>query len=409
MSAQQRALVAVNETTVGELVSPGRPEPSVFLYKAGTAATEAVSVTMPVQEGLYSHPSLHPIFAQNLPEGYLGDILRKTVAKLFGTGDLALLTTLGRYQVGRVAVMNPTLFTQETASVQGESLNTLLTSSNTGLFEELIEKYALHSGISGVQPKVIVPALTSERASLKTEGFIVKSWGNDYPELAANEYFCMGLAKAVGLPVPDFDLSRDGRLFVIKRFDRNSNGRWLGFEDGCVLQGRAPDEKYSGSYEQLAKTLSTFISPEHRVKGMRNLFLSLLVSWAVRNGDAHLKNFGILYDQPFGSRRLAPTYDIVSTVPYLSRDVPALTLAGRKVWWSLKYLMTFGRVSCGLTLVDIRAMLHSTRKGLLMQRQLIQHYQQAHPNFAEVGTAMAQTFLETAGLIDQYLTGDRSG
>ena len=403
MNAQQRALVKVNETTVGELVSPARPEPSVFLYKAGTAATEAVSVTMPVQEDLYSHPSLHPIFAQNLPEGYLGDILRKTVAKLFGTGDLTLLTTLSRHQVGRVAVMNPTQPDQETTSAQGESLNTLLTSSNTGLFEELVEKYALRSGISGVQPKVIVPTLTAERASLKTEGFIVKSWGNDYPELAANEYFCMNLAKAVGLPVPDFDLSQDGRLFVMKRFDRTGNGQWLGFEDGCVLQGRPPDEKYNGSYEQLAKSLSTFISPAHRKQDMRWLFQSLVVSWAVRNGDAHLKNFGILYDQPFGSRRLAPTYDIVSTVPYLSQDVPALTLAGRKVWWPLKYLITFGRASCGLTLADIRDILQSTLQALLIQRQLIQQYQASHPSFAEVGTAMAQTFLETARLIDQHL------
>lgn len=402
MATQHRAHVTVDDTPVGELTSPARPDPSVFLYNTGTAPDNAVSVTMPVQRDAYLYHGLHPVFAQNLPEGFLGDILRKTIAKLYGPGDLTLLTALGRFQVGRVAIVDPDKADDATQD-KGESLNDLLNSNNDGLFEELVEKYALRSGVSGVQPKVIVPALTVERTTLKTDGFIVKSWGDDFPELAANEYFCMSLAKAVGLPVPDFDLSSNGQLFIMKRFDRTGTGQWLGFEDACVLQGRAPEEKYSGSYEQLAKTLFTYLSPEHRQQGLAWLFKSVLASWAVRNGDAHLKNFGILYDQPFGERRLAPTYDIVSTVPYLTQDVPALTLAGRKVWWPLPYLATFGRASCGLSLTEVERNLKKLHAALLQQRQSIERYRQTHPTFSEVGTAMEEVFQDSAKHIDKYL------
>ncbi|MEX1214646.1 type II toxin-antitoxin system HipA family toxin [Saccharospirillum sp.] len=402
MATRHRARVTVDDNAVGELTSPARPDPSVFLYNTGTAADNAVSVTMPVQRDAYLYHGLHPVFAQNLPEGYLGDILKKTIAKLYGPGDLTLLTALGRFQVGRVAIVDPDK-ADDATQYKGESLNELLNSGNSGLFEELVEKYALRSGVSGVQPKVIVPALAAERTTLKTGGFIVKSWGDDFPELAANEYFCMSLAKAVGLPVPDFNLSADGQLFIMKRFDRTGSGQWLGFEDGCVLQGRSPEEKYSGSYEQLSKSLVAFLSLAHRKKGLHALFLSVLVSWAVRNGDAHLKNFGIVYDQPFGERRLAPTYDIVSTVPYLSQDVPALTLAGRKVWWPLSYLVAFGRASCSLSHSEIRNALKTTGKSLQQQAQLIHQYRQTHPSFSEVGTAMEAIFLTSARDIEHYL------
>ena len=99
MATQHRARVTVDDNAVGELTSPARPDPSVFLYNTGTAADNAVSVTMPVQRDAYLYHGLHPVFAQNLPEGYLGDIVRKTIAKLYGPGDLTLLTALGRFQV----------------------------------------------------------------------------------------------------------------------------------------------------------------------------------------------------------------------------------------------------------------------------------------------------------------------
>ena len=49
------------------------------------------------------------------------------------------------------------------------------------------------------------------------------------------------------------------------------------------------------------------------------------------NGDAHLKNFGLLYSEPTQrDARLAPAYDIVNTTAYIPEDVLALDLVGNK-------------------------------------------------------------------------------
>jgi serine/threonine-protein kinase HipA len=78
----------------------------------------------------------------------------------------------------------------------------------------------------------------------------VKFWEpNEYPRLAANEYFCLGAARKCGLDVPPYRLTEDGTALVIDRFDLRMDGTYRGFEDFCVLNGPGTDEKYRGSYE----------------------------------------------------------------------------------------------------------------------------------------------------------------
>ena len=54
-------------------------------------------------------------------------------------------------------------------------------------------------------------------------------------------------------------------------------------------------------------------------------FGSLVLSVMVRNGDAHLKNFGVLYASPGDTVALAPVYDVATTTAYIRKDAPALT------------------------------------------------------------------------------------
>ncbi len=65
---------------------------------------------------------------------------------------------------------------------------------------------------------------------------------------------------------------------------------------------------------------------------MRSLFRLFVLNCAVRNGDAHLKNFGVVYDDTRSDARLAPVYDIVTTSAYLPKDQMALTLNGTPAW-----------------------------------------------------------------------------
>jgi serine/threonine-protein kinase HipA len=86
---------------------------------------------------------------------------------------------------------------------------------------------------------------------------------------------------------------------------------------------------------------------------MANLFKNLVLSVVLRNGDAHRKNFGILYDSPASADCfLAPAYDIVTTACYIKDDTLALTLDGSKRWPSRKSLVRFGAERCFLSSRD---------------------------------------------------------
>jgi len=63
-----------------------------------------------------------------------------------------------------------------------------------------------------------------------------------------------------------------------------------------------------------------------------------VLNCALRNGDAHLKNFGIVYDDVLGEARLSPVYDLVTTSIYLPKDGLALTLNGTTQWPDSKVL-----------------------------------------------------------------------
>ena len=74
----------------------------------------------------------------------------------------------------------------------------------------------------------------------------------------------------------------------------------------------------------------------------------------LRNGDAHLKNFGVFYPYPAGPVSLAPVYDVVTTAAYLRSDLPALTLEGSKKWWPRKTLEKFAQAYLSLPAGTIR-------------------------------------------------------
>lgn len=128
--------------------------------------------------------------------------------------------------------------------------------------------------------------------------------------------------------MPEIALSHNSKFLIVKRFDLCSSGQYLGFEDFCVLNGIGTAQKYNSSYEKVAKRIREFVSPEHRPDALEAFFKSLVVSCTVGNGDAHLKNFGVLYESADKPVRWSPTFDIVSTTPYIKGHTLALTLDG---------------------------------------------------------------------------------
>lgn len=358
--------VLVNQKPSGVLIK----ESGEFVFQYQQPAAEAfISLTMPVRAKNYTLSHLMPIFEMHLPEGYLLSVIKKHFAKITATDDFGLLNILAPSVRGRLTYQG-----DQQKSSSSLSLSDVLHGRKENLFQSLVERFALSSPLSGVQPKVL--AKVQDKATLMHEDVIVKAWGDDYPELALNEYLCMKVVKLAGIPVPECYLSDDERLFVMKRFDVLETGEALGFEDMCVLQAKRRDDKYNGSYEQLAKTIKTFVSPEHKQASLSQFFKMMVMNHLLQNGDAHLKNFGVVYDGP-NTVRLAPAYDVVCTTVYVSQDMTALTMQGTKRWQNKKSLIKFAIDACELTPRQAEQSYHACLDALgLLKEEIAQRIKQ---------------------------------
>src|SRR5580692_3101168 len=380
---------------------------STFVYLPGDPPTRAVSVTMPLRLESWSVPfGLLPVFEMNLPEGALRERLRLAFAKATGTfDDFDLLSIVGRSQLGRIRFTGDKEHLHE--DVPFQSVDEILERRRGGdLFRYLLEKFASFSGISGVQPKIPVRdekafaemEHTGHRLSQSYKGatHIVKLWEpNEYPQLAANEYFCLTVARKYGLDVPPYRLAEDGMALVIDRFDLRVDGTYRGFEDFCVLNARRTDEKYRGSYEtSVMKRFGQFANSTHVGEDMEKLFTLIALNCALRNGDAHLKNFGIVYDDVQGEARLAPVYDLVTTSIYLPKDSLALTLNGTTQWPDSKVLRRLGETRMTGTPAKIRAILERVSDALSQTAIDLRSYINEHPDFKEVGERMLQEWVK---------------
>ena len=383
----------------------------VFAYLPGTAPPSAVSVSMPVRLASWNtRLGLAPVFEMNLPEGALRERLRLAFAKATGNfDDLDLLTIVGRSQVGRIRYTGETERLDE--EVPFQSVDEILASRRDGdLFRYLIEKFATFSGISGVQPKILVRdaaasavlASANPQISPSCRGatHIVKFWdANEFPQLAANEYFCLQVAQRCGLEVPPRRLADDGMALVVDRFDLRPDGTYRGVEDFCVLNARRTDEKYRGSYEtSVMKRLQEFANSSDLLADMEKLFLLIVLNCALRNGDAHLKNFSIVYDEVLGPARLAPVYDLVTTSVYLPKDRLALTLNGTTQWPDNKGLQRLGETRLGAPPTKIRHMFERVSDAFSETEIELRAYVREHPEFKEVGARLSQEWKDGSRL-----------
>jgi serine/threonine-protein kinase HipA len=139
--------------------------------------------------------------------------------------------------------------------------------------------------------------------------------------MAANEATCLRLAAACGLPVPEAELLDVAGLPVlaVKRYDRQDapGGRLpvrVHQEDGCQATSRPPRLKYEEqggpSLGDLAGLLRNFGEPAD----VSSLLRRTTFNMAVGNADAHAKNISIMHESDGPVIRLAPLYDVLSTI-----------------------------------------------------------------------------------------------
>jgi serine/threonine-protein kinase HipA len=387
------------DSQVSGVLDRFEPRGSTFSYDRAVDPSLAISLTMPPRTASWNTSiGLAPIFEMNLPEGALRERLRLAFAKATGSFDeIDLLSVVGRSQIGRIRFtgMEDTL----DEAVPFQSVDEILTSQRSGeLYRYLIDRFASSSGISGVQPKVLIrdeagfTGGTGKKSDF-SETFrgathIVKFYDSgEYPHLATNEYFCLKAAEAAGLTVPPYHLAEDGSALVMERFDLRPDGSYRGFEDFCVLNGRRTDQKYSGSYEtRVLRRFQQFANSPTVAEESLQLFRLIVFNCAIRNGDAHLKNFGVVYDNVQGAAHLAPAYDLVTTTAYIPKDRMALTLNGSTEWPSGKELVRFAEARSLGSPRLLKSILEQTSDALSETSSAIEISVKSNPAFRTVGS-----------------------
>lgn len=330
-----------------------------FDYSRDDPGQPGVSLLMPASILHFDGGgALFPAMDMNLPEGYLFLQIREFFPKQTIT-PMHLLALMGNNGIGRLGYRLADAPPPTFSSVVNKA-DLLSTGNGPALFQELMHAYlSTGAGISGIQPKIMVP----DRATVPVPTLIVKMAAERYPGLSANEFMCLSAAREAGINVAPFDLSEDGSLLVIERFDIAPDGSRLGFEDAASLMGQRvrdtlSDRKYHGSYERVVAALKLINLPDAE---LARFFEQVAFTAMVRNGDGHLKNFGVLYSG-VNDVRLAPMFDVVTTSiykyqrydggPELEDYTMALKLfagpKGSKVYPSPADLLEFGRRVCGV-------------------------------------------------------------
>jgi serine/threonine-protein kinase HipA len=386
--------VFASSLLTGSLTHSDREQDTIlFSYRQRTRAQDAVSVTMPVRADQYdSMGGLLPIFEMNLPEGALKDRLRMQFAKTIPEfDDLDLLSIVGASQIGRLRYAQQE---QLRESVPTQDLSEILTyKGSADLFAYLLERFATYSGISGMQPKVLVREIAlPEKVTQQGATHIVKSFDpREFPELVANELICTRGAEAAGIRTAQVQMSENRQFLIVDRFDLSENGRYLGTEDFCVLNARRAHGRYDGSYENIAKRITDYVSTNKLAEAREQFVLMVAYACAIENGDAHLKNFSVLYAQPEGEIALAPAYDLVCTSLYMPRDKLALTLNGSKDYPDRASLIKFIRNVTGKSVASAAGIIEQVIAGARASIGEVKRYAQRTSDaadFAEKLTAI---------------------
>lgn len=304
--------------------------------------SQPISHSLPLRELAYSGPELRPFFSGLLPE----EAQRQRIASYLGiaeTNDFAFLEALGGECAGALSILPSGML----PAPGGGRIDPL---SETQLAEILatlplrpmmVGERDLRLSLAGAQSKLPVVVCesgiglpvdnTPSTHILKPE---LLDW---FKGIAANEHCCMTLARHVGLDVPKTELIRIGKYdcLLVERYDRLRNpttGRVerIHQEDFCQALGRAPEVKYQGEGGPLVRDVVRLLRSGWSSAPARDVLAfvdQLMFNVIIGNADAHGKNYSLLYQGR--TRRLAPGYDLVSTVywPALSKS-PAMKIGG---------------------------------------------------------------------------------
>jgi serine/threonine-protein kinase HipA len=284
---------------------------------------------------------LHPTLSNLLPEGSLRELIAQGF-KVHVDNEFHIFSYLGEDLPGALVAepMEPKDVPNSVLTTHGKA--------KAVKFDKITRENKF--SLAGVQMKFSMKE-NDGRYNLSKGNvlgdWIIKTPSTKHKDVPLNEYTVMKLASLVGVDIPEIKLVELDKLdnlpqinlpdeklaFAIKRFDRDDDVR-IHMEDFAQVLVKYPHQKYkSASYEQIGRVLYEF-SGDGLIDAQQ-FARRLLVNILLANGDAHLKNWSLLYlDQV--TPRLSPAYDIVTTSVYIDNERQyALNLGKTKDWYEV--------------------------------------------------------------------------
>lgn len=310
----------------------------------------AISIGLPLEEKTFNARRTRVFFEGLLPEGFT----RRCVAEWMHMDEsdyMSILAGLGRECLGAIKIVDERdeIMQPEYRALSSGEVYALASEGATES-AELVTKS--HLSLTGASGKVGLYYDKKEDTWYLPIGeapstHIVKQSHVRLKKIVTNEQLCLMTARNLGIDVPEsFIVSTNGDdetvLFATKRYDRKfiENGKMLDGkavphrlhqEDFAQALGIASADKYEKNNEEYMKKLFDVIRA-HSADPMTDslkLWDICVFNYLIGNTDNHIKNLSLLYSEDLKSIRLAPAYDIVSTMIYeRSTENMALSING---------------------------------------------------------------------------------
>lgn len=296
--------------------------------------TLPLSLSLPLREDRYIGAPVAAVFENLLPDG---DVLRRRIAERVhadGADAYSLLSAVGRDCVGALQFLpdgqdpgaagvidGRPVSDSEIAQLLGE-----LAVAPLGLSED--EDFRI--SIAGAQEKTALlrwknrwwkPLGTTATTHILKPQIGRLPNGIDLSNSVENEFFCLRLTAALGLPSANVEIATFGekRVLVVERFDR----RWtrderllrLPQEDCCQALSVPPSRKYEADGGPGIPAILNLLNGSDDPEGDRSRALKALIAfWLLGATDGHAKNFSVFL-APSGRFSLTPLYDVMSAQP----------------------------------------------------------------------------------------------
>jgi serine/threonine-protein kinase HipA len=295
-----------------------------------------VSVSLPLREDRYIGAPVLAVFENLLPDS---DDIRRRVAERShadGSDAYSLLSAIGRDCVGALQFLPEGVAAERAGAIDGRTVEDKeiativsdLARNPLGIGPD--EEFRI--SLAGAQEKTAllywkdkwhVPHGTTATTHIIKPQIGTLANGIELTNSVENEYFCLELVAALGVPaaksrIIDF---AGKRVLAIERFDRTwtRDGRLLRLpqEDCCQALSVPPARKYESEGGPGIRKIAEFLKGSDTPDAdHRTFFKAQIVFWLLGATDGHAKNFSIRL-APGGRFRLTPLYDIISTQPSL--------------------------------------------------------------------------------------------